>query len=412
MPKTVNILLFFIRKSFHFGRKQLRKPTTIISFGGFALSIAILTASLTLLNGYQKTLKDGLLGANAHIYIYSQSQDKLSKDEINNLTEFLSIQSEVDSFSPVIMTQVMAVGDRQMKGILARSIQWQKDSLPINYHRYISGGSGQLVHINEAVLGSELANFLQAGTGDSITLLTPANMQYTLFGLQTGETIVNVTGIFHSGIYDTDSRTIFLNEDLLSMLTNSQGFYDMIEVKLQNADIDRADYLAYLWNLMLNRDYQVYSWIDYNSNLFTMLVIQKWVIGIILSFLVLIASFNIISNTTTSVLERKKEIGILKATGCTNSLLKYFFLAKTTILGLMAIIAGIGLGLLLAFLLTKQTFLLLKGDVYFIENFTIRPDFATITIIIIVSIAISIWAALVSLSKISQLTVIEIIRSG
>jgi lipoprotein-releasing system permease protein len=412
MKKKVRLLLFLVRNSLRLNKKQFRKPATLISFGGFALSVAILTAALTLLNGYQNTLKEGLLGVNAHVYLYGFESDKLSDQDIRELTVFLSTEPEVASFSPVMIAQVMALGKDQVKGVIARSIEWDKDELPINYHRYISRGSGELTGHSDAVIGSVLAHQLQIEPGDQITLITPVNMQYTMFGLKMGEVTVNVKGVFHSGIYDTDSRTIFLNEDLFPLLIDSDHLYDMIEVKLTEENVERADYLSYLWNMKLQNSYLIYSWIDFNSNLFTMLTLQKWVIAIILSFLVLIASFNIISNTTTTILEKKKEIGILKAVGCSNKLISYFFLSKTTLLSLLAIFCGIGCGFLLAYFLTKQTHLALKGDVYFIEQFSITPDIATIVLIMAISLLIALWAAMFAMKKITQLTIIETIRSG
>ncbi len=419
MARAIKIVLFFLRNSLKLGKKQLKRSETLVSYGGFAISVAILTASLTLLDGYHRTLKEGLLGVNAHVYIYGSS-DRLGNGEVSRLADFLKTQPEVESFTPIMMTQIMASGEKQVRGVIARSMDWKHPDPPTNYHRYITQGSGELSGRYDAVIGSGLASFLQLDIGDKLNLLSPANMQYTIFGLQTGAVTVDVKGIYHSGIYDSDSRTVFLNREVLSTLRHTrrgtegdpaEDYYDMIEVKLSEEHIDRADYLTYLWNLMLDDEFLIYSWIDYNSNLFTMLVVQKWVIGIILSFLILIASFNIISNTSTSIMERKKEIGILKATGCNNSTLKAFFLSKTMILSFIAIVAGIGIGLLLAYLMTKQTYLMLKGDVYFIEQFTIQPDIRTITITIIVSLMIAVWAALVSLRKISSLTIVESIRN-
>lgn len=412
MTKTCKVIFFFVKKSLRLGKNRLREKETIISFGGFAISVAILTASLTLLSGYQKTLKEGLLGVNAHIYFYNLVDRRLTTGETGEISKFLANQTEVESFSPVVMTQVMAVGEDQVKGVIARSIDWQRDDLPINYHRYINRGSGDLTNRNDAVLGSQLAEYLQVGVGDQVSLLSPANMQYTIFGLQTGEIIVRVSGIHHSGIYDTDSRTVFLNEEIISSLTTLNGQYDIIEVKLHDEHIDRADYLSYLWNQMLEHRFLIHSWIDFNSNLFTMLVLQQWVIGIILSFLVLIASFNIINNTTTTILERKKEIGILKATGCNNIILKLFFLSKTSILSLFAVIMGLGSGLLLAYLLAQQAYLMLRGDVYFIEEFRISIEIATILVILVISMFIAVMATIIALRKISKLTVIESIRNS
>lgn len=412
MTKQSKIAFFFFKNSLRLGKKQLRKPTTIISFAGFALSVAVLTASLTLLNGYQKTLKEGLLGVNAHLFLYGMRNDRLGSADIDKISSFLESQPEVVSFSPVMMTQVMAVAESQVKGVIARSIDWQQESIPIEYWRFISQGSGELPEVYDAVVGSDLADHLQVKVGDRISLLSPANTQYTIFGLKSGEVLIRIKGIFHSGIYDTDSRTIFLNKEVFPLLVGEGSHHDLVEVKLRNEDINRADYLAYLWNVFLENEFLIYSWIDFNGNLFSMLVLQRWVIAIILSFLILIASFSIISNTSTSILEKKKEIAILKATGCQDGIIKTFFLGRTAILSFIAILTGIGGGLLLAYLLTKQTFLTLKGDVYFIEQFSIQPDLSTFLIILCISLLISLWAASLSLRKLAQLTIIETIRGN
>src|SRR5690554_2192568 len=93
MPRAIKIILFFLRNSLRLGKKQLKRSETIVSYGGFAISVAILTASLTLLDGYQRTLKEGLLGVNAHIYIYDTGE-KLSENEIARLEGFLENQPE------------------------------------------------------------------------------------------------------------------------------------------------------------------------------------------------------------------------------------------------------------------------------------------------------------------------------
>jgi lipoprotein-releasing system permease protein len=411
MVKIVKITLFFVKNGFRISGKQGLKPDILVSFGGFLLSVAVLTAAIILLDGYQRTLKEGLLGVNAHIFVHSFTARNLDEEDISQLNEFADQRQEIETTAPVSMTQAMAIGRNSIKGVLVRSIEWQRDKLPINYHSSISEGVTALERVNDAVIGYELAKILQLNVGDQFKLISPANMRYTVFGVKTGELVVNIVGLARSGVYDTDSRTVYVNKEAFHALTSSDNGYGMFEIELKPEFVESADYLSYIWERELGFNYQISSWVEYNSNLFTMLVVQRWVIFIILSFIVLIASFGIIANTTTTILDKRREIGILKATGAANKILKLYFLGRTAVLSLIAIIAGMTAGFGLAVLMTKQTVLTLKGDVYFIENFTVYLNPMVLLLIFTVTFLIALIATLLALRKISQLTVIEIIRN-
>ncbi|MFA7598637.1 MAG: FtsX-like permease family protein [Candidatus Cloacimonas sp.] len=412
LKKNMKGFNFLLWRSFRLNRRGVKDGESFFSYGGFALSIAILTTSLILLSSYQKTLKEGLLGVNSHLYIFNPIDDFMTPAELAETEYFLNNKPEVESYSLVKQTQVMGVNDESVKGLLVRSIEWERDDLPIEYHKFIKGGSGNLVGAKDVVLGIEAAKTLGVKVGDEFRLVSPTSLEYTLFGLKMGEERVRVAGLFQSGIYDTDSNIIFLNGPLVSKLLANGDNYSLIEVKLGSEYVERANELQYMWTRELDFSVLIHSWIDFNGNLFRMLIVQRWVIFIILSFIVLIAAFNIISSTTTSILERRKELAILKSVGCNDSFIHFLVLSRVLVIGLLSVIGGILFGILFAFLLTKQTLYTLQGDVYFIERFSFHIDFFFLFLIFVVSLTIVFFTALVPLKKTSQLTITEILRNG
>ncbi len=415
------ITAFLFIKFFRFFTKKRLSYDTIISYGGFIVSIAVLTAALSLLFGYQETLKEGLLGANGHVYGYSSTSRYLSLQDISNIEEFLSNQKQVSAFSPVTITQAMAAkydnkNDRSsvdhsiLTGVVLRSIDWSKPNLPTAYHDLVVKGTSELHDHSSIVIGEKLAEYMRVGIGDRIKINSPANTRYTLFGLRSGELTVTIVGIYRSGIYETDSKTIFVNSGLLSDLLGDEGYrYNLFEVALHDQYIEKAHVISREWNNKLRHYYQFDSWIDYNGNLFAMLVVQRWVIFIILSFIILIASFGIASNTAKTVMERKKEVGILRAIGADSLMIKAYFMGETILLGLISIVIGILLGIITSWLLTQQTLFMLQGDVYFIERFTTHISVPNLLLTIVVSLFIAVFASFAALKRVSRLTVIEAI---
>ncbi len=409
MSKSFRIVFRFLGKSVRASKKQLTNPETVISFGGFLLSVAILATALTLLNSYSIALKDGLLGVNAHIYVYN-ARDNLREDNISELTTYLNGKDEVESFAPVKILQAMMTNDDKVTGVMVRSVEWQNEQLPIKYKEYIVAGTGDLTGKNDIVLGYELAKQLNIQIGEEVKLISPINTKYTVLGLKTGSMNLRTVGIYRSGVYETDAKVAYLNSDsLLELLPDG---YSLMEVKLKKQFADSADYYSYLWTNDLSYQYHIDSWIDYNGNLFAMLVLQKWVIYVILSFIILIASFGIISNTSTAILDNRKEIGILKAIGLDNAMIKCYYGGRTLFLGIVTIVLGIGLGVFLAWVLTKQTYFSLQGDVYFIDQFTLSIDSLALVLVAVTALLVALAAAGIAMKYINKISVIDVIRNS
>ncbi|HHE38183.1 MAG TPA: ABC transporter permease [Candidatus Cloacimonetes bacterium] len=402
---------YFLKKYIFSPKKEWLRFDSIFMVVGIVISVATLTVALSIFEGYEKVLKKTILGVNSHIYIFNPGEGNLDKENIEQLSGFCEEQTEIESYAAIIMTQAMCTNEKRVKGCLLRGIDWRQENQPTSYKEYISEGRYELQNLNEAVIGYKLAKSLNLSIGDTLTLISPLNSQITPLGMKPQKQEFLVVGLYKSGMYEYDSKYVFMNYQSAAEFISAVNEYSMLEIKLSDENIERADYLAYRWSSELDHQFQITSWIDFNGNLFSLLKLEKWVIFIILSFLILIASFNVVSSVSTSIIEKKQDLGILKAFGASSRILKNIFIGKTFIISIFAVTFGQIFGVLIAIFLSKQTFFLLKGDVYFLEKINVSFNLLSWIIILLVSLLIISGASFIPLKKITKLDVTEILRS-
>jgi len=402
---------FFIKKYIRSPKREWLRYDSVFMIVGLIISVATLTIALAIFEGYETVLKDTIIGANSHIYFFDDRDGAMNEAKKERAGEFLDNKDEVVSYAPVVISQAMVTYGDRLHGCILRGIEWQKDELPVEYYRFISEGTGALHNANDAVLGFNLARKLNASLGDTIMISTPLATSVTPLGIRQNNLQLRVVGIYRSGMHEYDSNYLFVDLETAQAFTQISG-YSMIEVKLSSDHIDRADYLSYLWRHELDVAYHISSWIDFNEYLFSLLEMEKWVIFIIFSFLVLVASFNVISSVSTSIMEKRRDLGILKAIGYPNSFLKNLFLQRSLILAFISIVLGIIIGMGIAVILANQTLLLLQGDVYFLDSINIRFNLFNTTVVLAVALLITFLTTLIPIKSITRLNVTEILRNN
>jgi len=379
---------------------------------GIIISVATLTVALSIFEGYETVLKKTILGVNSHIYVFNAGEGNLSSQNVKQIENELQKHDGVENTSALIITQVMAVNGNRIKGSIVRGIDWEQQELPSKYKKYVLEGTWKLDAENSAVLGYKLANELNLKLGDTFKLISSLNSKVTPMGLKPKEETFTLVGLYRSGMYEYDSKFIFIDRNVMAEFNSMENEFTMVEVKMKPDWIERADYIAYVWEHEFDYQYQISSWVDFNSNLFALLKMEKWVIFIILSFLILIASFNVVSSVSTSIIEKRTELGILKAFGASDKILRQVFIGKTLILAVLSVSFGQILGVLLAKFLSWQKFFVLKGDVYFLEEINVQFGYISWIIILGVSMLIVFAASLIPLKNISKLNITNIIRKA
>ena len=368
------------------------KVISIFSFLGIMLGVAILIIVMSVMNGFKTDLTNKILGLNPHIVIQSNGF------RIND--KFLSILEKKFkniTISKTFSGEGIVISNNNAKGIIVKGID-KKNQKSLNFLKEnITSGSLKKFEENTAFIGSELAFNLDIKVGDKINLTSSAFISTPFGGLPKQETLI-ISGIFNTGFFEFDQNFVFLNlSDALSIF-NKDTKDQNLEIYVENPM--QAD--SYKKKIQkLNENYFVYSWSDLNKSFFNALKIERNVMFIILTLIVVVAAFNIISGLTILIKNKTKEIAILKTLGLSNnSIKKSFFLTGFTI-GFFATIAGIVLGVtfskniekLRIFLSNTFNFEIFPSDVYYLEQLPTEINFYSIFIIFLFSILISALAS-------------------
>ncbi len=378
------------------------KVISIFSFLGIMLGVAILIIVMSVMNGFKTDLTNKILGLNPHIVIQSNNLilDNQFEKTIKNKFENINV-SKTYSGEGIILKNENA------KGIMIKGID-VKNKKNLNFLiKSISEGNLDKFKKDTVFIGAELAFNLNIKLGDKISLMSSSFISTPLGNLPKQENFL-VTGIFNTGFYEFDQNFVFLNlDDALSIFDKKQNNQNL-EIYLSNpmkADQYKKEIQS------LNQNYFVYSWTDLNKSFFSALKVERNVMFIILTLIVVVAAFNIISGLTILIKNKTREIAILKTLGLSNkSIKKSFFLTGFTI-GLLATSAGIVIGIIFSlniekfriFLSDIFNFEIFPSDVYFLEQLPSEINSSSILLVFFLSLSISAVASYLPVLSISKM---------
>ena len=385
------------------------KIISIFSFLGIMLGVAILIIVMSVMNGFKTDLTKKILGLNPHIVIQPNSY-KINDSYISKIKEDFKDISLSRSFSG----EGIIISNNNAKGVILKGVNKNEKNIGKFFKKFVSKGNLNNFNENSILIGSELAFNLNLKEGDSLSIMSSAFIATPLGSLPKQE-VFNVAGIFNTGFLEFDQNIIFLNiEDVLSIFNK--------EKKDQNIEIFLEDPLkanSYKSKIQkINENYFIYTWSDINKTLFSALKVERNVMFIILSLIVVVAAFNIISGLTILIKNKTKEIAILKTLGLNNkSIKKTFFLTGLTI-SFLATISGIILGILFSlnieklriFLLSVFNFEIFPSDIYFLDELPSEINLYSISIIFVVSILISAVASYLPAMRISKMSTFRALR--
>ena len=378
------------------------KVISIFSFLGIMLGVAILIIVMSVMNGFKTDLTNKILGLNPHIVIQSNSF-KIDDEYLSNL------KKKFDNFkiSKTYSGEGIVVGKDNAKGVIIKGVDLGDKKSIIFFKKNILKGSFQEFKKNTAFIGSELAFNLDLKVGDKINLMSSAFISTPFGGMPNQQTLI-VVGIFNTGFYEFDQNLIFLNlSDALSIFNKDKDDQNL-EIYLD--DPMKADSYKEIIQ-KINENYFVYSWSDLNKSFFSALKVERNVMFIILTLIVVVAAFNIISGLTILIKNKTKEIAILKTLGLSNkSIKKAFFLTGFTI-GFFATSTGIILGIIFSiniekiriFLSNFFNFEIFPSDVYFLDQLPSEINIYSIFIIFIFSLVICAFASYLPAMSISKM---------
>ena len=381
---------------------------SIFSFIGISLGVAVLIIVMSVMNGFRSELINKIVGFNAHVTV--QPYSSLDNTKLN--TQILKTITK--NIIKTNQGEAIVINKNYTKGLILRGYKGGDFSkLDLIKQNNFIGSSTSLID-NYISIGKELSFDLNLKIGDKVTIMSPSSVRTIIGDLPKQQTFM-ISSIFDSGFAEFDQNVAFVN------LSTLENFFDLspedrkIEIYLKNPkNIEQQKKIIQ----SIFKDDFIYSWADMNSSLFSALKVERNVMFIILSLIIIVAAFNIISGLTILVKNKTREIAILKSIGVLNkSITKIFFLVGAFI-GTSATIFGILLGVLFSvyienlriFLSNVFNISLFPEEIYFLSTMPSEIDPSSIFIISISSILITILVSIFPAIKASKLDLVKALK--
>jgi len=399
---------------------------TFISVAGIFLGVAALIIVLAVMNGFETDLRNKILGINSHVVLMEYNGPMKQYSHV--IKDIESVPGVVAA-TPFIYSQAMVKSGNTASGVVLRGLQVESAFQVITLGKMKEGKMDflqadrrpaqridpGLINLPGIIIGKELAKNLGVFLFQPISIVSPTGM-ITPMGMVPRMKRFLLVGIFDSGFYEYDSTLAFLS------LKDCQEFLNMGErvtgVEIRVNDIYKADVIAKAIERKLGFPYWARHWMEMNKNLFAALRLEKRVMFIILSLIVLVAAFNIITTLIMVVMEKNKDIAILKSMGATSGSIMKIFILQGVIIGAIGTLLGAAGGITIALNLSKISIFIenllgvkiLPGDVYYLSELPSRVNYGDVSIIIVGSLALCFLSTIYPSWRASKLDPAEALR--
>lgn len=406
--------------------KAKRKSTfisiiTFISTAGVTLGVMALIVVLAVMTGFEDDLKEKILGTNAHIVVIRSGAPM---EEYRSVIEKLKGFKGVQAATPFIYNQVMLSSGKNVSGVVLRGIDVATDRQVTRLSQSVVEGSmagleptmGQGADtLPGLMVGKELAKHLNLFLGDKVNVISPMG-NITPLGMMPRMKPFKVTGIFNTGMFEYDSTLAYVSLD------QAQRFFDLGDtvtgIQLKVEDVYHTGELARSINREMGVNFYARDWMQMNKNILFALKTEKIVMFIILTLIVLVAAFGIASTLFMVVMEKTREIAILKSMGTTATSIMKIFVLEGLIIGVIGTLLGVASGLLIALNLepiidviqkiTGQNFF--SKDIYYLDHFPSLVVPSDVVLISVTAVLISFLATLYPAWQASKMLPAEALR--
>jgi lipoprotein-releasing system permease protein len=406
--------------------KAKRKSTfisiiTFISTAGVMLGVMALIIVLAVMTGFEEDLKEKILGTNAHVVVV---RNGAPMEDYRQVMQKLKDFKGVSAATPFIYNQVMLSSGKNVSGVVLRGIDVTTDRLVTGLSKSVVDGTIDRLEpetgagddgLPGLLLGKELAKHLNLMVGDKVNVISPMG-NITPLGMMPKMKPFKVAGIFNTGMFEYDSTLAYVS------LGQAQSFFDLGDtvtgVQLKVADVYNTGELARSINRTLGSDFYARDWMQMNRNILFALKTEKVVMFIILTLIVLVAAFGIASTLFMVVMEKNRDIAILKSMGATGTSIMKIFVLEGLVIGVIGTILGVCSGLLIALNLepiinviqkiTGQNFF--SKDIYYLDRFPSLVVTSDVVLISLTAVLISFVATLYPAWQASRMLPAEALR--
>ena len=422
LPYEVFIGLRYLRAK---RRNRTISFNTLISITGVTIGVAALIATLGIMTGFKEDIQAKILGTNSHVLITTKTGENIKDYEA--VTDKVATVPGVSAATPFVFKQVLLTTPTGSHGVVLRGIDIAREATVTEIARNLKAGAledlNRLTPANPdlaqkrgenpqpplplpgIIIGRELSLRLGAFLGDRINVVSPVGPINAL-GMIPKVRGFRVAGIFESGMFEYDSSLAYVS------IQQAQEFFNMghvvtgIEVKV--TDIFAADEIAHRIDQVLGFPYWARDWMKLNKNLFSALKLEKFMMFVLLVLVVLVAAFNIVSTLAMIVVEKHREIAILKAMGATGKAVMRVFMLNGLVIGLAGTAIGIPLGYAICWAI--QTWFTLPGDVYLLSRIPVNIKFFDVALVGVSAVAITFLATIYPCLEAARLEPAEALR--
>lgn len=402
---------------------------TMVSILGVTIGVTALIMVLAVMEGFEIDLRDKILGSNAHLVVLNyEGNFDLGEDTLERIENIDGIAAA----APFVYSEMMIRSTQGAAGVVFKGIDPEYtpkvtnlvESLELGPEGPVSTGEQQTALLTGLAkpkvseeeenpkpgifIGKELAQELYVTVGDIIHIINPVGGGVGIMGVPTPDVrSFRIAGIFHTGMYEYDTKWTYVLIEEAQKFLKLDNKVNGIEVQVH--DIDNAPELAFAVQTELDYPFFLRHWMELNSKLFAALKMEKIVMGLILSLIVMVASLNIVGTLILVVLTRGREISILRAMGASSKQILHVFMLEGVIIGFVGTIVGTILGLTGCYFLDQYQFPL-DTDVYYMDTLPVVVEPQTVMTVVLTAIAISFLATIYPALVASKMDPVEGLR--
>lgn len=381
---------------------------TGISVGGICVGVLVLVVTLSVMAGFESELKKRLFSAETHVLVENKEQAYFKRDP-EMIQRIRQASPLIEQVQPVLKAEAILrsgkrVAGSVVKGVDSEQLEWVKKQVAEWAPQSLVDAAGA----PGLLMGAELAYDMAIVPGDLVTVVSPIESEGPFGAVPRVKRFV-VQGIYKTGVPEQELHVVFTGVTEVEDFVKEQSILSQIEVRVRN--LDDAPKAALAIQTAAGSGFTVRPWQALNAHLFQSLRLERTVMFCILIFIVVVATFNIVSTLTMMVMEKKRSLSILRAMGATPRQISAIFLWESLAIGLVGVLGGLGLGLGVCAFLAKYPIIELP-DVFYDRTLPVLVQPAAIAVVAASALVIVLFGAVAPARKASELSPIQGIREG